>query len=136
MFTGRLGLAAVAVGLGGLLVLAGCGGDKGGPVGRVTGKVTFNGLPLEGALVEFQPEKGSSSSGLTDAAGRYELKFTFNRKGAAVGKHRVAITIEPGDDEGPAAKKKVVIPAKYNVQTTLSAEVKPGSNEINFDLKP
>lgn len=33
-------------------------------------------------------------------------------------------------------KKTPIIPAKYNEKTELSAEVKSGRNEIDFDLMP
>jgi len=122
----------------GLAALAGCGG-KGPALGRVAGKVTLNGQALEGVTVEFQPKGGSPSSGVTDASGRYELAFTFRRKGALPGKHTVRIRYEPCEDETAAPKKPIVtplIPPQYNVQYTLTAEVKPGSNEIDFELKP
>jgi hypothetical protein len=117
------------------LIAAGCFG--GGPtLGSVTGKVTLDGNPLEGAIVEFEPEQGRPSSATTDSEGKYELNFTFQEKGALVGKHTVRIFPQTEDEDGnelpPAAI--VQIPAKYNEQSGLTAEVERGSNTCDFEL--
>ena len=36
-----------------ILILAGCGGNS--DMGKVKGRVTLDGTPFEGAVVEFQP---------------------------------------------------------------------------------
>ena len=65
---GQLACASLVI----ALSLTGCGSD--GPErGVVTGKVTLNGDPLPNADVEFQPEEGSPSYGMTDEKGRYDL---------------------------------------------------------------
>lgn len=113
--------------------LAGCGDDN---FGRVTGVVTLDGEPLEGATVEFQPEEGSPSYGETDEEGRYELMFSPDKEGAVVGKHVVRIStykIVMKDDEKIELPEK--IPAKYNSESTETREVQPGSQEINFDFE-
>src|SRR5204863_5840229 len=62
-----------------LLALTGCGGTKSGPVTvEVTGTVTLNETPVEGASVLFSPEIGSddrrlASQATTDAEGRFKL---------------------------------------------------------------
>jgi len=118
------------------LLLAGCGSE--GDLARVKGKVTLNGEPLEGAIVQFQPtaEDGSPSAGKTDANGRYELMYTFDTPGAMPGEHIVSIRTaaayyeeEDGDDQ-PQER----VPAKYNSRTTLRRTVKPGRNTFDFDL--
>ena len=56
-----------------LLVFAGCGADAG--FVRVEGVITYNGAPVEGAIVTFTAADGSDGggSGITDANGRYRL---------------------------------------------------------------
>ncbi len=127
----------LAVGLGLLpLGLTGCG--SGGPdLGRVEGTVTLDGKPLEGALVEFQPrEEGVPSYGRTDASGQYQLQFGVDQPGAMVGTHTVRITTGGMEStgEGPAVAVPERVPAKYNVQSTLTREVESGSNTIDFEL--
>jgi len=118
------------------LLLAGCGSEDG--LARVKGKVTLNGQPLEGAIVQFQPtaEDGSPSAGKTDAKGRYELLYTFNTPGAMPGEHIVSIRTAGAyyDEEGSDAEREERVPAKYNTRTELRRTVERGTNTINFEL--
>jgi hypothetical protein len=117
--------------------LSGCGDAPEG-LATVTGKVTLDGQPLEGALVEFTPqEKGSPSVGRTDAEGNYELQFNRDHMGAAVGQHQVRVsTFNSGDPEGdpPVQPVPEKVPAKYNVKTDLTKTVEDGSNTIDLEL--
>lgn len=117
----------------GLFIVAavGCGGPPADlpDIGAVSGVVTLDGQPLENARVMFTPDHSRPSGAMTDANGRYELVFNEKIKGAAVGKHKVRITLG-------SAMEPEKLPAKYNIKTELTADVKPGPNEdINFDLK-
>jgi hypothetical protein len=131
---------AALVGSLGLLGL-GCGdaGDR-PELGEVEGTVRLDNQPLKQATVIFQPEKGRPSRGETDDAGHYELEYRPGVSGAAVGKHRVEISTyreaDPNsDDESRRQPAPERVPAKYNSQTTLEAEVKAGDNEpIDFNL--
>ena len=115
-----------------VLFVSGCGG--GPSLGEVSGKVTLDGQPLAGALVEFQPSEGRGSIGSTDAQGVYKLSYTEDSQGAALGKHTVRITMA-NDDEDQKKPGAGTIPARYNSKSELSADVKSGSNEFNFDLE-
>jgi len=117
-------------------LLAGCGGQDGPPRGTVSGKVTLDGQPLAGATVTFYPEGGRPSVGITDESGNYELAYTADKSGAAVGKHTVRITTAQISGEGVSPDKmKEKLPAKYNDQSELTVEVASGSNQnVNFDL--
>jgi hypothetical protein len=105
-------------------------------VGKVSGKVTLDGQPLKGALVEFQPEDGGRPSmGVTDDAGNYELLRSRQVKGAAVGKHTVRITTaneSEGEDGKPVPER---VPPRYNAKSELVKEVTAGSNTIDLDLR-
>jgi hypothetical protein len=111
-----------------LAVIAGCGSAQG--LQRVTGKVTLDGKPLEGAAVEFQPtaQGGSPSYGVTDAGGAFKLMFTIDKEGAMLGDHTVRISKTEG------AKATETLPAKYNMKSTLTATVTAGSNTFDFPL--
>src|SRR5262245_15157134 len=113
----------------GVIFLVGCGGAGPG-LQRVTGKVTFDGKPVEGAAVEFQPKAsaGSPSYGVTDAGGTYKLMFTLDKEGAALGDHIVRISKTEG------AIGKETLPAKYNFKSTLTATVIDGKNNFDFPL--
>ena len=123
------------------LVLLGCGTDPLGGVelGQVTGKVTLDGKPLAGAQVTFKPAQGKSSTCLTDTEGNYTLRYITGYDGAIVGSHKVEIrkveSVQTGEGEKAQTNERQVVPKMYNSKTTLSAEVKPGSNQFDFDLK-
>jgi hypothetical protein len=112
-----------------VVVLAGCGGSDLPELGQVTGTVKMDGNPLAGATVTFAPEKGAASTAVTDASGRYELVYIREHKGALLGLHSVRIS-KPSEDESSD-----VVPAAYNTETTLSADVKSGPNQFDFDVK-
>ena len=137
--TGRLGSLFVLFAVS--LTSLGCG--EGAPddrpdLGLVQGSVTMGGKPLSGAMVTFSPEKGRPSAATTDSSGKYELTYVGDTKGAKLGPHKVSITTvqEDSGEEGAATEAKEPIPAKYNVATTLTAEVKDGPNTFDFKLEP
>jgi hypothetical protein len=112
-----------------LALLTGCA-KTGADVAPVSGRITLDGKPLPFAIVTFQPEGKSAASSGTDKDGHYELMYKRGVMGAPVGKNRV--TILPGADPFP---KGLVIPPSYNSESKLHADVKPGPNVFNFDLK-
>jgi hypothetical protein len=124
-----------------LFFLASAAGCSGAPdnVATVTGKVTLDGQPLPGALVEFIPDgAGSTSMGKTDEQGNYTLKYTREHEGALIGKHRVRIsTYVQGDatSDPPIEAVPEKVPAEYNLKTNLSATVEDGANTIDFPLE-
>jgi len=113
------------------LISAGCGNGDRPTLGQVHGHVTLDGKPLGNAGIAFRPEIGARESmGVTDANGEYILRYIREEMGGAVGKNAVRITTQRNNDP-----KTETLPEKYNRKTTLTAEVKPGENEINYDLQ-
>ena len=97
----------------------------------VEGTVTLNGIPLEGARVAFRPtSRGRGSIGRTNSQGRYELTYIRDIMGAKVGGHKVMITT--WTEANPVER----VPAQYNRQSKLTAEVQEGKNVRDFDLEP
>ncbi|MGN6547916.1 MAG: Ig-like domain-containing protein [Aureliella sp.] len=140
----------------GILMLSqpGCGGSSDQPqLGQVTGTVKLDGKPLSGIAVVFQPEGGRPARGRTDAEGKYELTYIRQTKGTKVGPNRVEIApseegeaeeeeeaaANAGEETAPPPKrpqsKKPKVPARYNVQSELKVNVKPGQNTFDFDLQ-
>lgn len=128
--------------------LIGCGGDDFKPeLGLVSGSVTLNGAPAPDLNVTFEPQGevgkksvvGTSSTAITDAQGKYELKYGGSgAKGAVVGKH--VVRIESAAGGGPAGGATgaalVAIPENYNTKSTLNAAVVAGNNPpANFELQ-
>jgi len=122
-----------------LFVVLAIGCNGGTPeLGNVTGTVRLDGKPLVGAQVEFQPQKRLPPSyGATDNLGRYELEYTKDKLGAAVGAHTVRITTQTtGRDElGNEIQVPQRVPERYNDRSELIRQVKSGENVFDFDLQ-
>ena len=105
----------------------------------VSGNVTLDGTPLETGEIMFVPTEGTKgpTAGGSIRGGIYEVPYA---KGAAVGRNRVIINsqaktgrvIKSLEDLHPEYAE--IIPAKYNEQSELVYELKPGKNEINIEL--
>jgi len=119
-----------------LLALAFCIGC-GGNLGKVSGTVSLDGEPVEGALVTFEPQAGGRMSyGRTDTSGNYTLVYTNEEDGAEIGKHRVIIEGKAdGDPDQGIVNRAEYIPAEYNSQSTLTAEVSGGKQTHDFKLE-
>lgn len=112
----------------------------------VSGKVTYNGKPLQFGCVKFQPETGQWSRGVIQPDGAFNMVTPGEGDGAAVGMNKVSITCFENQD--PAKQKngkgmgmvlgRSLIPKKYTLHDTsgLTVVVKPGDNDpVIFDLK-
>ncbi|MBN2021413.1 MAG: carboxypeptidase regulatory-like domain-containing protein [Pirellulales bacterium] len=115
-----------------LLVLAalpGCARSTRPELGEVGGTITLDGRPLADAIVVFTPvEGGRQSMGVTDEDGRYTLRYLRDVPGAKIGPHNVAVTMSS------EARFRGPLPPRYNGQTTLHANVRPGANTFDFPL--
>jgi len=110
-----------------LAALTGCGGDV--SLGKVYGKVTIDGEPVQNAVITFIPEgPGRSGSGRTNEAGEYVAEYSSGSAGALIGPCIVEIRTEN-------AFRSEEIPARYNNKTELKETIKAGKNELNFVLE-
>lgn len=83
-------LSAIAVACGSFLVLSGCG--SGESLIAVSGNVTLDGKPVEGATISFVTEDGKLTfSGSSDASGNFSLQ-TGDKIGAPAGSYKVLVT--------------------------------------------
>jgi hypothetical protein len=138
-----------------IVALAGCGGSGRPSLVKVTGTVTLNGQPLEGALVSFLKETDANdkfkrpASGTTDAQGKFSLG-TYNKEdGLPVGKYKIAVVKRElvgqlpenySDDSADSfdLKYQWIVPRNYaNPQNSgLTAEVtRSGLNPAVLELK-
>lgn len=141
----RLGFVAAAL----TILAAGCSGGGIGGTAPVSGKVTYNGQAVEGAVVSFIGVGDGSrvATAVSGADGAYELT-TADTKGALPGKYAVTVTKtetaegqaqsmeEAAKSLAPAPTSKALLPAKYATaaQSPLQFEVKSGSNTIDLPL--
>jgi hypothetical protein len=122
---------------------AGC--QDGGPsVANVSGTVTYKGKPIPNLTINFIPEGGRPSWGLTDSSGKYSLHWDEDYDGAEIGTHKVSVAFVPGSQGAEAGRAKTppatpaeqaAITKKYGIETSpLTYEVKSGSQTINLEL--
>ena len=122
----------------------GCGSSK-QPLVPVSGVVTLNGKPIDGARVFFEPEStgdvlnvGPSSYAVTDEQGRYSLETMDGDEGAVIAHHRVTIStfMGPEQHEGEEPVREELIPDRYFDGTTpLSWDVSAdGTAAADFQL--
>jgi hypothetical protein len=135
-----------------LLAAAGfVGGCRDGdelPRQAVKGTVTLDGKPLESGEIQFQPDQSAAgtpavSGGASISAGAYAID---RAQGLTPGNYKVMIfshgdskvdeSAPPGEVVAPKGTIEEQIPARYNAETTLKAQVSGDkANVFNFDLK-
>lgn len=146
-------------------LISGCGGGDADNLSYapVSGVVTMDGRPLEGATVAFNPTgKGAMSMAITDAAGKFTLKSTSGKPGAVVGDHTVSVSlvIELGGgstaapsatdlatplpnelpsserSKAPVSTTRYVVPERYSKPGALTAKVPDGGlTDHKLDLQ-
>jgi hypothetical protein len=137
-----------------LLAAVGC---SPAPTAEVTGTVTVGGKPVPEGRIAFYPHNGRAAVGTIGRDGRYTLTTFADGDGALLGPHKVTIDArrvtmaaaapEPKSLEeelagkgkllgGPRPVVEWLVPAKYAEpgSTTLTADVKPGRNTIDFEI--
>ncbi len=111
-------------------------------MGKVYGRVTYQGKPVTKGTVSFQASDpdGRNATGQIDADGNYTLQTEEPGDGAQVGGYFVTISArdEPILDYIPKTPPKPVylVPAKFEDPKTsgLMRSVTKGSNSINLEL--
>jgi hypothetical protein len=131
--------AAVAVL--GIMTASGCGKSGYTELGLVdvSGSVTLDGKPLPNAKIAFEGEDKRSAMGTTNASGQYTLMYDSQTRGTTPGAKIVRITtVEAGEGGGAAegaTAAKETVPARYNSQSELKADVSASNKTFNFELK-
>ncbi|MBA4032105.1 MAG: hypothetical protein C0478_14610 [Planctomyces sp.] len=128
------------------LIATGCGsGALPFQLASVKGTVTYKGKPLEKGLIRFLPDTEVVDGQVAGkmafsniSQGSYSIPA---ERGATVGKNRVEIvgyreTGKTTQVETAIIKEEVqFLPEKYNTSSTLSANITPGENTLDFDLE-
>jgi hypothetical protein len=112
--------------------VAGCGADNGLTLGRVRGKITYQGELVRWGRILFTPDRargteGPTAMGLISKEGTYALATESADDGVIVGFHKVGIVgLDPtplsAPAEPPAEQAKLVVAAKVQRVKTAQAE--------------
>jgi len=125
-----------ALHLGAVCLAAGC--STGPAVGTVTGDVTFDGQPVKDGRISFTPLDGQASTGGAPIVdGKFtadvpvaKMKVAINGN-KVIGKRKAYDTPESPWEDDVAE----LLPAKYNVNSDLTLEVKKGVQDVKYELK-
>ena len=129
----------------GLCVLfAGCGGRgySGDQRFPLSGKVTYDGQPIDWGSVSFIPQAGDKqrASGGVIADGTYSVP---EEKGVTAGKYRIEIhwgkltgkQVKAQDSEDVVDERIEGLPDRFHKNSELTVEVPSADNTYSFDLK-
>jgi hypothetical protein len=123
------------------LLLTGCGG----PAATVSGTITLDGKPFMTSAakgsVNFISSDGAMAQAPLDSSGHYNLAIG-KETGTKPGQYKVVVVATELPLRDPMQPSmvpipKVLTPERYGASATsdLTADVKNGSNVLNFDLK-
>jgi hypothetical protein len=122
-----------------LLLTTGCGLGTGGRV-AVQGRVTLDGQPVDGGVIDFVPVGGDTRANARIANGHYSIPA---KVGPKPGTYRVEIRWDQktgkqvpmkSDPPNTMDETRQVIPPEYNTRSKLTVEVPPGGKPFDFDL--
>lgn len=124
-----------------VLVVSGCKQPE--KLGRIGGKVTFQGQPVSEGVVMFSCiDKGINMTANLEQDGSYEI-IMAKGAGLPLGDYRVCVTPPPvfypiGQPAPAQPKPYPNIPSKYrNYQTSgLTVTIEDGDNPFDIDMKP
>jgi hypothetical protein len=122
--------AAILVGL----ALAGCGGNE----ARVSGTVKVDGKPIANGMITFMPVDGkTATAGGKIKDGHYSVKVPVGAMKVSISEPKFVrkkkLYDTPNSPEQDVTEES--LPARYNENTELTFDVRPGRNEKDFDLK-
>jgi hypothetical protein len=142
-------LLSLVAGLGLVYHLSGCSADPNMPkLGKVSGKVSYQGKPLDAGRVVFTPvagkggESDQGASGEISSDGSYEMT-TFNTgDGAVLGQHIVTVVVQKGEMPKPDADghinyvlPKNATPAKYATADKSPLRCTVVAEGMTFDIE-
>lgn len=134
-----------------LLSIAGCSEQPRSEVFDTVsagGTLTYQGKPLAGYLVSFQPADASrTATGVTSAEGKFVLGTNEPEDGAVPGMHSVSVVWQPPEDDGTGSimddptkmpKAPIELPAKYASASTSGIQIEipsGGKSDIVVELQ-
>jgi hypothetical protein len=134
-----------------MLLAAWVGCQPGGPARmQLRGDVSYNGEAIADGTVSFIPHDKDAGPPITGVIqnGAYAIPA---EEGPTIGSYRVEIEgfrktgkqipdmitpLAPGQSRGVIDEKQPYIPTKFNLESTLTAEINAETKELDFNLNP
>ena len=115
--------------------LSGCSNSP--KLAQVSGVLTYKGKPAPNVIVNFYPENGRPSWGLTDATGQFTLEYDKDNKGALIGKHKVSVKMGPPIERNPGVepsppRELAELFEKYGDNSSVVVEIEANTKEITL----
>ena len=124
-----------------LVPMAGCSKPAPLKIAAAEGIVTINGKPAENILVQFLPQvgpndPGPTSTGVTDASGKFRLTTADGKDGALVGPCKILLADlnEERPPQGKPATKLPRVPTPYLVLGPNTPEVQVAPENKPFEI--
>jgi hypothetical protein len=134
--TGRQRSAWATLGAAGLaLIVAGCAEPT---TGRVFGVVKVDGQPAKEGAISFFPVDGrGTTAGGAIVDGQYSVEAALGEVNVEIRVPKVVGEEKLYDVENSRVRRLMAetLPAKYNDQTELRFDVKPGENPKDWELE-
>ena len=105
---------------------------------EVSGHVLLDGRPLPDAVIHFRPVNGKGA--VTRCEVDSEGKYSASRISVGLMSVSISALRRPVDktkttpDDPTVLKTEEMLPSQYNTKSVLTAEVKPGKNQFDFQL--
>ena len=126
-----------------LVTFVGCGGGPDIELAQVSGTVQLDGKPIQSGTISFIPlDLAGPTAGAQIIDGAY---FIGGENGVYIGECRVEISAmkktgekvpSPIDPNEMTDVTEELIPAKYNVKSTLTKQIQAGENlNVDFSLQ-
>lgn len=122
------------------IFLGGCGGKLPYEVVELEGTVTYQGKPLEGVCVHFQPDSGRESSSISGPGGAFAMQYTYDVDGVqkGAGKFYLSLPEEAGSLAGSKAGRSPLLAEavkKYSSEkTNQRAQITKADKEYELKL--
>jgi len=111
----------------------------------VTGVVLHKGQPVPNLYLNFIPETGRPSWGMTDTTGHFKLSYAPEQDGAIIGKHTVVVQYKPSSMEAelqmlagklqkPAGLDEILAKYGNGGTSTKTVEISKDTREIELVL--
>ena len=101
----------------------------------VKGHLTYEGQPVPGLIVRFEPSVGRPSDSFTDESGAFDMIYPIDRMGVEVDSHNVSVIWPPTDGKANAKPTALQQQALADMKAHGPLEVTIDKPLSDFEIK-